>query len=152
MKNMIVLFSVLLLTACSESLPDRIIIKSDFAPEPIGPYSQAVLVGNTLYCAGQIAIDPTNGKLVPGGIEAQTHRVLRNLQAVCREAGFDFNDVVQVQVFLRDLADYRAMNVVYAQYFKRKPPARAVVEAARIPGNALIEVMLTAVKSKHKKY
>ena len=112
--------------------------------QAIGPYSQAIQVQNTLYLAGQIALDPQSGQLVEGGIEVQTHRVMQNLNAVLEEAGFNFNDVVQTQVFLSDLNNYTAMNAVYAKYFVESPPARAVVEAARIPRDALVEIMMVA--------
>jgi 2-iminobutanoate/2-iminopropanoate deaminase len=102
------------------------------------------LVDGTLYLAGQIALDPSSGKLVEGGIEVQTHRVMQNLNAVLDAAGYRFDDVVQTQVFLSNLNHYKAMNSVYATYFDGRPPARAVVEAARIPRDALVEIMMVA--------
>lgn len=125
----------------------REVISSEDAPAAIGPYSQAIRVGNALYCAGQIGIDPATGRLVSGGIEAQTRQALKNLQAVLREAGFTAKDVVQAQVFLADLNDYAAMNAAYAEVFGQSPPARAAVQVARIPKDASVEIMLTAVKS-----
>ncbi len=134
-----------LFTAC-ESESNRLIkvIATDQAPKAIGPYSQAILVDGTLYLAGQIALDPSSGKLVEGGIEVQTHRVMQNLNAVLDAAGYQFDDVVQTQVFLSNLNHYKAMNSVYATYFDERPPARAVVEAARIPRDALVEIMMVA--------
>ncbi len=134
-----------LFTAC-ESESNRLIkvIATDQAPKAIGPYSQAILVDGTLYLAGQIALDPSSGKLVEGGIEVQTHRVMQNLNAVLDAAGYQFDDVVQTQVFLSNLNHYKAMNSVYATYFNERPPARAVVEAARIPRDALVEIMMVA--------
>lgn len=117
------------------------------APAPIGPYSQAILVGDTLYLAGQIAIDPETGAMVEGGIEAQTRQVMKNLQAVLDKAGFSFGDVVSAQVFLKDLDDYGAFNALYAEYFEGSAPARAVVQAARIPRDAMVEVMMTAERT-----
>jgi 2-iminobutanoate/2-iminopropanoate deaminase len=99
-----------------------------------------------LYLAGQIALDPTTGKLVEGGIQAQTHRVMKNLGAVLQAGGFDYSHVVQVQAFLADLNDFKALNDVYATYFSENKPARAVVEAARIPRDALVEIMMVAVR------
>jgi len=134
-----------LFTACeSESNGLKKVIATDQAPKAIGPYSQAILVDGTLYLAGQIALDPSSGKLVEGGIEVQTHRVMQNLNAVLNAAGYQFDDVVQTQVFLSNLNHYKAMNSVYATYFDERPPARAVVEAARIPRDALVVIMMVA--------
>ncbi len=118
---------VVLFTACeSESNGLKKVIATDQAPKAIGPYSQAILVDGTLYLAGQIALDPSSGKLVEGGIEVQTRRVMQNLNAVLDAAGYRFDDVVQTQVFLSNLNHYKAMNSVYATYFDERPPARAV--------------------------
>jgi len=134
-----------LFTACeSESNGLKKVIATDQAPKAIGPYSQAILVDGTLYLAGQIALDPSSGKLVEGGIEVQTRRVMQNLNAVLDAAGYQFDDVVQTQVFLSNLNHYKAMNSVYATYFEERPPARAVVEVARIPRDALVEIMMVA--------
>ena len=134
-----------LFTACeSESNGLKKVIVTDQAPKAIGPYSQAILVDGTLYLAGQIALDPSSGKLVEGGIEVQTRRVMQNLNAVLDAAGYQFDDVVQTQVFLSNLNHYKAMNSVYATYFEERPPARAVVEVARIPRDALVEIMMVA--------
>ena len=127
---------------------DKTIISTDKAPAAIGPYSQAVQVGNMLFLAGQIALDPESGKMIMGGIEEQTHRVMQNLRAVLEAAGLTFNDVVQTQAFLKDLNHYGKFNAIYAKYMGENRPARAVVEAARIPKDALVEVMMTAVKTK----
>lgn len=137
---------VLLLLGCGQPALEREIIATDQAPAAIGPYSQAVRVGNTLYLAGQIALDPASGQMVPGGIEAETHQVMANIQAVLEAAGYILADVVQVQAYLADLDEYGAFNAVYADYFGDHPPARAVVEAARLPRGARVEVMVTAVK------
>ena len=143
MKQTIIFLYIFLLYSC-ESIESKKVISTVKAPQAIGPYSQAIQVQNTLYLAGQIALDPQSGQLVEGGIEVQTHRVMQNLNAVLEEAGFNFNDVVQTQVFLSDLNHYSAMNAVYAKYFVESPPARAVVEAARIPRDALVEIMMVA--------
>jgi 2-iminobutanoate/2-iminopropanoate deaminase len=148
MKKYIYILSLgLLLYGCASDSLYREVISTKSAPAAIGPYSQAILVGNTLYLAGQIAIDPETGTFVNGGIEEQTRQVLNNIQAVLNEAGFALKDVVQCQVYLSDLNNYAAMNEVYASYFKDSPPARAAVQAARLPKDALIEIMATAVKS-----
>ena len=145
MIKKILFMGAVLFTACeSESNGLKKVIATDQAPKAIGPYSQAILVDGTLYLAGQIALDPSSGKLVEGGIEVQTRRVMQNLNAVLNAAGYQFDDVVQTQVFLSNLNHYKAMNSVYATYFDERPPARAVVEAARIPRDALVEIMMVA--------
>lgn len=145
MKQFITILSVLTIIGC-ESTSQKKVIATDKAPKAIGPYSQAIQVNNTLYLAGQIALDPATGQLIEGGIENQTHRVMQNLEAVLNEAGFDFDNVVQAQVYLSDLNHYKSMNEVYAKYFNEAPPSRAVVEAARIPRDALVEIMMVAQK------
>lgn len=126
----------------------REVVSSDAAPAAIGPYSQAVRIADTLYCAGQIGIDPATGEMVPGGIEAETRQVLRNIEAVLEAAGFAPADVVQAQVFLADLDDYTAMNAVYGETFGENPPARAAVQVARLPRDARVEIMVTAVRTR----
>lgn len=123
----------------------REVIASSLAPQAIGPYSQAVRVGETVYLAGQIALDAQTGEMVGGGIEAETRKVMENLGAVLAEAGLSFQHVVQSQVFLADLDEFAAMNQVYGEFFPRDPPARATVEAARLPRDARVEIMVTAV-------
>jgi len=139
---------LLLGVGCASALPDRQTIATKEAPAAIGPYSQAVRVGNTLYLAGQIPLDPGTGQIVAGGIEAQTHRVMQNLRAVLQAAGFSLSDAVQCQVFLSDLGAYAAMNAVYASYFPGPPPARAVVQVARLPRDVMVEIAMTAVRTK----
>lgn len=146
MKKTIICLSVFLFS-CEPQPVEREVVVSEKAPKAIGPYSQAIRVGNTLYLAGQIAIDPATGEFIVGGIEEQTHQVLKNIAAVLEEAGFSLNDVVQSQVFLSDLNNYSAMNAVYGTYFKDAPPARAAVQVARLPLDAMVEVMVTAVKT-----
>ena len=120
-------------------------IATTAAPEAIGPYSQAVRVGSTLYLSGQIGLDPETGQLVEGGIEAETRQVMENLRAVLEAAGSDFGHVVQSQVFLADLEDFAVMNEIYAGFLAEPAPARATVQAARLPRDARIEIMMTAV-------
>jgi len=116
------------------------VIASDGAPAAIGPYSQAIRVGDWLFCSGQIPLDPATGELVTGPVEIQTRRVLDNLGAVLEAAGLGFDDVVKVTVFLRDLDDYAAMNAVYGEYFAGARPARAAVQVARLPRDAGVEI------------
>ena len=132
--------------ACSAPESGRRIIATDQAPAAIGPYSQAIEVGTTLYLAGQIGLDPATGRLVAGGIEPETRQVMANLQAVLAGAGYDLADVVQAQVYLADLAEYDTFNAIYAGYFSGDPPARAVVEAQRLPRNAAVEILAVAVR------
>jgi 2-iminobutanoate/2-iminopropanoate deaminase len=121
-------------------------ISTPQAPAAIGPYSQAVLVGDTLYCSGQIPLDPETGRLVTDGIEAETERVLLNLGAVLRAAGFSYANVVRCTVYLADMADYAQVNEVYARYFSEAPPAREAVQVAGLPRNARLEISCVAVR------
>ena len=144
MKRIAVFLLVFTLFSC-DSADTKRVISTEKAPKAIGPYSQAIQVNNTLYLAGQIALDPLTGKMVEDKIDIQTHRVMTNLEAVLSEAGFSFDDVVQTQVFLSDLNHYKPMNEIYAEYFSNKPPARAVVQAV-LPRDALVEIMMVAQK------
>jgi len=116
------------------------IIVTDQAPKPIGPYSAGVRAGNLVFAAGQAGLDPVSGEVVPGGIEAETHRVLQNLSAVFEAAGTSLDQVVKTTVFLRDMADFPKMNAVYAQYFKGDFPARSTVQAAGLPKGVAVEI------------
>ena len=125
------------------------IVSSPGAPRAIGPYSQAVLVerggARTLYCSGQIPLDPATGELVQGDIAAQTERVLRNVEAVLAAAQMTFADVAKTTVFLADLADFARMNEVYARRFGSAPPARSTVQGAALPKGARVEIVILAV-------
>ncbi|GIV59491.1 RidA family protein [Rhodocaloribacter litoris] len=121
-------------------------IKTPLAPAAIGPYSQAVLIGNTLYCSGQIAIDPKTGHLIDEGIEAETERVLENLGAVLKAAGMDYRHVVRCTVYLTDINDYAQVNEIYARYFSEAPPAREAVQVAALPRGARVEISCVAVR------
>ncbi len=147
MRGAVGLCLSLLLTACAATVPvERRVISTPAAPPAIGPYSQAIQVGNTLYVAGQIAIVPATGQIVEGGIEPQTRQVIENIRAISHAAGFRLEHVVQAQVFLADLNDFAEFNRVYAEYFPTNPPARATVQAARLPRDARIEIMVIAVR------
>lgn len=121
------------------------IIKTENAPGAIGPYSQAVKTENMVFCSGQIPIDPNTGEFVSDDVAEQTHQVLKNLSAVLEAAGTDLNNVVKTTVFLADMNDFTAMNEVYAEYFSENKPARATVQAARLPKDARIEIECIAV-------
>lgn len=116
------------------------IVHTDRAPKAIGPYSQAVVAGDLVFCSGQIPIDPATGDIVKGGIREQTERVLANLAAVLEAAGARLGDVVKTTVYLSDLADFQEMNAVYARSFAESAPARATVEVARLPKDARVEI------------
>jgi 2-iminobutanoate/2-iminopropanoate deaminase len=126
------------------------IVRTSDAPAAIGPYSQAVKVGGFVFASGQIPIDPQTGQFVPGGIAEQTEQVLRNLKAVLEAAGSSLDQVVKTTVFLADMNDFAAMNEVYGRYFSEDaPPARATVQAARLPRDARVEIEVIA-ESKDK--
>ena len=127
------------------SLP-RTRIKTGAAPAAIGPYSQAILVGDTLYCSGQIAIDPETGHMISDGIEGETERVLNNLAAVLAAADLSLNHVVQCRVYLADINDYGQVNEIYARYFGENSPAREAVQVAALPRGARVEISCVAVR------
>ncbi|HRI71364.1 MAG TPA: RidA family protein [Polyangium sp.] len=116
------------------------IISTDQAPKAIGPYSQAVRVGDLVFCSGQIPIDPATGEFVPGGIEAQTEQVLKNLGAVLTAAGATWNDVVRTTIFLVDLGDFAVVNRIYGAVVGSDPPARVTVQVAALPKGAAVEI------------
>ena len=125
----------------------RSIITTDGAPAAIGPYAQGVRVGNLIYTAGQGALDPITGQLVPGGIKEQTERTLENLKAILEAGGSSLGQVVKATVFLKDMNDFAAMNAVYASYFESDAdtlPARTTVEVSRLPRNMLVEIDMVA--------
>ena len=122
-------------------------IHTDHAPKAIGPYSQAVLVGDTLYISGQLPLDAIS-MTMPKSIKEQTQKSLDNILAILNEAGMDKNDIVRCGVFLKDLNHFSEMNDVYQAFFQDHKPARAAIEAARLPKDALIEIDAIAIKSK----
>lgn len=126
----------------------REIIETAGAPKAIGPYSQAIRANGMVFASGQIPIDPQTGEFVAGGVAEQTEQVLRNLSAVLEASGANFEQVVKTTVFLADMNDFAAMNEVYGRYFKSEPPARATVEAARLPRDARVEIECIAVLTK----
>ena len=121
------------------------IISTENAPGAIGPYSQAVKAGNMVFCSGQIPIDTATGEFVSAEVAAQTEQVLKNLNAVLEAAGGSLNNVVKTTVFLADMNDFAAMNEVYARFFSDNKPARATVQAARLPKDARVEIDCIAV-------
>ena len=122
------------------------VVYTELAPFPRGPYSQAIEANGMLFVAGQVPLDPATGKLVEGGIEVQTARVLDNIGAILNAAGYHFTDVVKTTCLLNTMADFQAMNEVYARYFSSEPPARVTFAVKELPLNALIEIELIAAK------
>jgi 2-iminobutanoate/2-iminopropanoate deaminase len=140
-------FTALSLGAASAQDTNKKVILSPNAPNPIGPYSQGIQVGKTVYLAGQGAIDPkSNQPMVNASIEDQTRRTLENLKAVLEADGMTMDQIVSTTVFLKDLNDFGKMNEVYGTYFKDAPPARATVEVARLPRDLKVEISATAVR------
>jgi 2-iminobutanoate/2-iminopropanoate deaminase len=120
-------------------------VSTSSAPQAIGPYSQAVRAGGLLFVSGQIPLDPATGAMVAGDIGAQTRRVLQNLEAILTAAGASFAQVVRTTVYLADMADFAAMNEVYATFFTQPAPARSTIQAAGLPKNARVEIDVIAV-------
>ncbi len=123
----------------------REVVSTKDAPQPIGPYSQAIKAAGLVFCSGQAALDPTTGKLIAGDVAAQTERVLKNLSAVLKDAGSGLDRVVKAIVFLKNMDDFDTMNAVYARYFGSAPPARSTVEVCRLPKDALVEIEVVAL-------
>ena len=117
------------------------------APEPIGPYSQAIQSGNMLFISGQIAIERSSGNILTGNIEQETKQVMFNLEVILKEAGMDFSNVVKSSIFLKDMSNFPKVNEIYGQYFKSQPPARETVEVSRLPKDVNVEISCIAVKS-----
>ena len=121
------------------------VIATNNAPAAIGPYSQAILVNNMLFASGQLGLDPATGNFAEGGIKEQTRQSLTNVTHVLAEAGIDLSHVVKTTVFLSDMANFAAMNEVYATFFPNDPPARSAVEVARLPKDVLVEIEAVAL-------
>jgi len=122
------------------------VINTKNAPAAIGPYSQAIEAGNTLYISGQIPLDPTTMEFISEDVQDQTHQCLKNLKAIIEEAGFTLENVVKCGIFVKDMNDFAAVNEVYSQYFDQHKPARFCVEVARLPRDAKVEIDAIAVK------
>lgn len=125
------------------------IVSTNQAPAAIGPYSQGVRSGGLLFSAGQIALDPSTGQLVPGDVAAQTRRVLENLSAILKAEQLSFGQVVKTTMFLADMNDFQIVNEIYATYFRENPPARSTVGVAALPKGALVEIEVIAMADNH---
>lgn len=124
----------------------RKVIYTEAAPDPIGPYSQAVFVNGMLFVSGQIALDAFSGALVLDNIEKETRQVMENIQAILREAEMDFSNVVKSSIFLSDMGTFPKVNEVYGKFFTENPPARETVEVAKLPRNVNVEISVIAVR------
>jgi 2-iminobutanoate/2-iminopropanoate deaminase len=121
------------------------IINTPNAPSPIGPYSQAVMNGNTLFVSGQIAINPSTGELDLSNIENETHQVMKNISAILTEAGMDFSNIVKTGIFLKDMNQFAQVNTIYGSYFSRDFPARETVQVSRLPKDVNVEISVIAM-------
>lgn len=122
------------------------IVRTELAPAPIGPYSQAVLSNGTLYVSGQIPLDPESGQLITGDIRKETERVMESISHILKAAGMDFSNVVKCSIFIKDMNSFGEINEVYGQYFQENPPARETVEVSKLPKGVNIEISCIAVK------
>jgi len=123
------------------------IILTENAPAPIGPYSQAVEVGNMVYCSGQIPLDPKSGQVLTGDVQAQAALVMKNIEAVLSAAGLQFKNVVKTTIFLTDMKDFVAVNEIYGKYFPENPPARSTVAVAGLPKGVQVEIEVIASRN-----
>jgi 2-iminobutanoate/2-iminopropanoate deaminase len=122
------------------------VVHTDKAPKAIGPYSQAIEANGMLFISGQVPVNPENGE-IPEGIEAQTEQVMKNIEAILKEAGYEFSDVIKSTCLLSDMANFKQMNEVYGKYYAENPPARAAFAVKELPLKALVEIETIAVKS-----
>ena len=124
----------------------RAVVNTPDAPAAIGPYSQAMRAGGVVYCSGQVALDPATGSLVEGGVKEQTAQVLKNLEAVLKAGGADFDTVVKTTIYLADMDDFSEVNVIYADVFGESRPARATIQVSRLPLDARVEIDAIAIQ------
>lgn len=125
---------------------DRTVVKTEHAPGAIGPYSQAIVAGDLVFCSGQIPLDPQTGQLISGSVEDETRRVLDNLRAVLEAAGTSLDRIVKTTIFLADMNDFASVNTVYGSYFPGDPPARSTVQVARLPRDVRVEIEAVALR------
>ncbi len=125
---------------------NKTIINTEKAPAPIGPYSQAIMSGDTLYASGQIAINASTGQMINSDISSETHQVMKNMGYILEAAGMNFSNVVKCGIFVKNMNDFAAINAAYGEYFQEKPPARETVEVSRLPKDVNVEISCVAVK------
>jgi 2-iminobutanoate/2-iminopropanoate deaminase len=133
-------------SAAQENKANREVVTAKDAPQPVGPYSQAIKGGGFIFASGQIPIDPATGKVIEGDVKVQTERVLKNLSVVLAASGSSMEKVVKSTVFLKNMSDFPAMNEVYGRFFTNAPPARSTVEVAHLPKDALVEIDVIALQ------
>lgn len=126
----------------------KTVVSTDKAPAAIGPYSQAIKVGDFFFVSGQLPVDPASGQIVAGGVKEQADKTLANLQAVLAAGGANMGDVVKTTVYVKDMADFSVINETYSKYFKSSPPARSCVEVASLPKGAMVEIEAIAILDK----
>ena len=122
------------------------IIMTTNAPKPVGPYSQAILVGQTLYCSGQIAIDPKTNEVLKGSVKEEAELVMKNIGAVLKEGGMSYENIIKTNIFLISMSDFAAVNEVYGQYFKADPPARSTIAVKELPKGVQVEIEVVAYR------
>jgi 2-iminobutanoate/2-iminopropanoate deaminase len=145
-KCSIVVFLLITGNLIFAQMPDKLVISTEKAPKPIGPYSQGIMAGNTLYISGQIAINPESLVMDTATIESEIRQVLENLGAVLKEAGMTYDHVVKTTIYTTDLRNFKTINAIYGEYFKSKQPARETVQVVALPGKAHFEISAIAVK------
>jgi 2-iminobutanoate/2-iminopropanoate deaminase len=146
LKTAIILLWIFVISYGYAQTTEKQVIQSPDAPKAIGPYSQAILAGNTLYVSGQIAIIPETGEMDTLSIETEIRRVLSNLGAVLKEAGMTYENVVKATIFTTDLKNFKLINTIYGEHFKEKQPARETVQVVALPAGAHVEISCIAVK------
>ncbi len=145
-KTVIIIILISIFSSLHAQTIQKQVIQSPEAPKAIGPYSQAILAGNTLYVSGQIAINPETGQMDTVTIETETRRILSNLGAVLKEAGMGYENVVKATIFTTDLKNYKLINTIYGEQFREKPPARETVQVVALPAGGHVEISCIAVK------
>ena len=145
MKKFLFIFLILYSSSIYQQTNMKTIINSDNAPKPVGPYSQAVRAGNTLYISGQVAIDPISNTIIKSNIEDETTQIMKNIENILNEAGLMFDNVVRTKIYLTNMNDFSAVNNVYGSYFKSNPPARTTIEVSGLPLGVNVEIDMIAV-------
>ena len=145
MKKFLFIFLILYSPSIYQQTNMKTIINSDLAPKPVGPYSQAVRAGNTLYISGQVAIDPISNTIIKSNIEDETTQIMKNIENILKEAGLMFDNVVRTKIYLTNMNDFSAVNNVYGSYFKSNPPARTTIEVSGLPLGVNVEIDMIAV-------
>ena len=145
MKRFLFIFLILYSSSIYQQTNMKTIINSDNAPKPVGPYSQAVRAGNTLYISGQVAIDPLSNTIIKSNIEDETTQVMKNIENILNEAGLIFDNVVRTKIYLTNMDDFSIVNKVYGSYFKSNPPARTTIEVSGLPLGVNVEIDMIAI-------